>query len=577
MAERIPRAVPGELSGAARGAALAAPPAEGTTSNIAATLVDAAARHPDADAVRVVSTRGRATRVSAVSFAHLDARSNALASGLARRGLERGDRVCVFVRPGADLIVVSFALFKLGAVPVLIDPGMGRVNVARCVERMAPRGLVGVPAAHLVRRLHARAFGSVELAVTVGPRMPGGGPTLARLEAEGSRAPVLARLNDQDPAAILFTSGSTGPPKGVRYTHGMFQAQVRALKDCYGFEPGEVDAACFPLFALFSPALGMTCAFPELDASHPARCDPARIVAAIEATGATSSFGSPAIWRRVVPWCVEHGVVLGGLRRVLVAGAPVPPELIEDFLRILPPDADVHTPYGATEALPVSTISGREILSTASEGLELGLGTCVGMPAPGIEVRLIRIDDEPIAEWGNLREVPDGEPGEVCVSGAVVTREYAFEPGATAAAKSRDGERIWHRMGDVGTRTADGRLWFGGRKAHRIETPAGLVMPVAAETAINVHPSVRRSALVGVGPRGEERPVLVIEPASGRAPRGAAARDSLRSELLALARRRPASAVATDVLFHRGFPVDVRHNAKIDREALKRWAETRRP
>ncbi|MAF66175.1 MAG: hypothetical protein CMJ84_11030 [Planctomycetes bacterium] len=580
MVERIPRFSHGELSGAA---GTLAPPVR--NANIAGTLVEAAAARPDADAVRTVRTRGRtrertrgrarAARVSAITFAELDERSNALAGGLARRGLERGQRVCVFVRPGPDLVACAFALFKLGAVPVLIDPGMGRANVARCVERMAPRALIGVPAAHLLRRLYPRAFRTVELVFTAGVPTPGGGPTLARLASDGDRSPLLAGLEADAPAAILFTSGSTGPPKGVAYTHGMFQAQVRALRSCYGFEPGEVDAACFPLFALFSPALGMTCAFCELDPSHPARCDPERIVAAIEATGATSSFGSPAIWRRVVPWCAERGIVLDGLRRVLVAGAPIPPELIAAFHRILPAGADVHTPYGATESLPVSTISGHEILESAEFGLAHGLGTCVGRPAAGIDVRLIPLCDEPIAEWGDLREVPDGEPGEMCVSGPVVTREYAFDPAATAAAKIRDGKRFWHRMGDVGRRTADGRLWFLGRKAHRIETRAGLVLPVPGEVVLNGHVAVGRSALVGVGAHGDERAVFVVEPADPRAVRGDAARSALRTELLALAGTRAASAVASEVLFHTGFPVDVRHNAKIDREALKRWAEER--
>jgi acyl-CoA synthetase (AMP-forming)/AMP-acid ligase II len=527
--------------------------------------------------VLTVRTRGRArvARVRAVTFAELDERTGALASGLARHGLGPGDRVCVFVRPGTDLVACAFALFKLGAVPVLIDPGMGRANVAGCVEKVAPRALIGVPAAHLLRRLHSRAFASVELAFTAGPPTPGGGPTLARLAAAGDGGREVAELAEDAPAAILFTSGSTGPPKGVLYTHGMFQAQVRALRAAYGFEPGEVDAACFPLFALFSPALGMTCAFCEVDPSRPARCDPARIVAAIEATGATSSFGSPAIWRRVVPWCAERGLVLGGLRRVLVAGAPVPPKLVAAFHAVLPAGADVHTPYGATESLPVSSISGREILASVETGLAEGLGTCVGRPVEGIDVRLIPIDDEAIPHWGDLAEVSDPEPGEVCVRGAVVTREYAEDPRATSAAKIRDGEGFWHRMGDIGIRTADGRLWFCGRKAHRIETPGGLVLPVPGEVVLNAHEAVGRSALVGIGPPGGERCAFVVEHAEGRAPRGAAARDALRAELVALARTRPASAHAGELLFHPGFPVDVRHNAKIDREALKRWAEER--
>jgi olefin beta-lactone synthetase len=543
--------------------------------NIAQFLPEFAALEPERDAVRIASGKGTGFSLRGITYAELETRSNRIARGLVERGLEPGDRVCLFVRPGIDLIAITFALLKVGAVPVLIDPGMGRRSLLACVERMKPKAFIGIALAHALKRVFPAAFQTVELSVTVGRRWIFGGVPLDELLSSDD-SPFLHDTARDDEAAILFTSGSTGPPKGVTYTHGIFYAQILALRELYSFEPGEIDAACFPLFALFSPALRLTCVFPELDPSQPARCDPERIVEAILRTGATTTFGSPAIWRRVVPWCLERGVTLPSLKRVLIAGAPIPPFLVEGFEKILAEGADVHTPYGATESLPVSSISGREILGPARALTESGAGTCVGRPAPGIDLRLIEITDAAIPHWKDAREVPQGEPGEICVRGPVVTHEYKFQEEPTALSKivGEEGD-LYHRMGDIGHLDEEGFLWFGGRKAHRLETERGLLMPVGIENIFNPHPRVHRTALVGIGERGRERPVLVIEAAEGERPRSSRAREEFRSDLRSFASRHEAAGVVTEILFHPAFPVDVRHNAKIHREELKRWAEAK--
>lgn len=543
--------------------------------NIASLLPEQAARAPQQPAVRVARGRGARFRLEGVSYAELEARSSRVARALRERGLSPGDRACLFVRPGVELIALSFALLKAGVVPVLIDPGMGRRNLLRCVERMQPRAFLGIPLAHAIRRVFPRAFRSVEHSVVVGGRWPLSGVALEELLRGVDDAPYVEDTGRDDEAAILFTSGSTGPPKGVIYTHGNFLAQVLALKRLYDFAPGEVDAACFPLFALFSPGLELSCVFPELDPSRPASCDPARIVEALARSEATSTFGSPAIWRRVVPWCVEHGVRLPHLRRVLIAGAPVPPALVEGFHRVLVGDADVHTPYGATESLPVSSISGREILELHRARRGSLAGTCVGRPAPGVELEVMRITDEPVERWSEELRVAPGEPGELVVRGPVVTRGYKFQEDPTRAAKLDAGPAVRHRIGDVVRVDAEGRLWFQGRKSHRLETEAGLVMPVPVEVVFNELEGVHRTALVGVGERGRQRAVLVVECEPGARPRGARRRAELVRRLEARAAEVPDLPPIAAYLFHPGFPVDVRHNAKIHREELARWAEER--
>jgi acyl-CoA synthetase (AMP-forming)/AMP-acid ligase II len=545
------------------------PEATSAPVNVAAYLPAVARRQPSGTAVVAPDGRGGWSRTS---WAELDARSDAIAHGLSRAGLVRGDRTCLFVRPSADWVALVYALYKLAAVPVLIDPGMGRKSLVSCVQRMRPRGFIGIPLAHALRLASPRAFASVEVAVTVGRPKLWSGSTLETLTRGIDEPFEVARTDPDEKAAILFTSGSTGPPKGVAYTHGMFAAQVEALHALYGMQPGDVDLACFPLFALFGAALELESVLPDMDFSKPAQCDPARIAAALNEHDVVQTFGSPAIWRRVVPWCRERGLTFPKLERLMIAGAPVSPRLIEDCLSVLAKHGDVHTPYGATESLPVSSINGRTILEHFKDRTEKGAGNCVGKPAPGVDVRLIEITDAPLSSWSEVRLVAPGEAGEICVRGPVVTREYELDPEATAAAKIQDGDTVWHRIGDVGRFDDDGWLWFQGRKSHRLETEKGLVLPVGIENVFNLQEHVRRSALVGVGPRGRERPVLVVETEPGT-PKSPRLRAKLKTDILRAGLWFPQCGIVEDVLYRDALPVDVRHNAKIKRGELKVWAE----
>ncbi len=520
--------------------------------NVARWLADAAVARPGSDAI--IAPAGNGWR--RLTFREVDTWTDALAAGFTAHGIGRGERTLLLVRAGVDLIAVTYALFKAGAVPVLIDPGMGRAGFLRCVAELAPSSFVGIPLGHVARLLNPTAFASVRRHVTVGTRWFWGGPTLDTLAAAGAGASGIVDCADTEEAAILFTSGSTGPAKGVLYTHGNFNAQVRALKASYAFAPGEVDCAAFPLFSLFDNALEMTSVIPDLDPSKPGTCDPAKVARALTEHRCTTAFGSPAIWRRVAPWAIEHGVQFPGLRRVLIAGASVPPSLISQLQQILP-DGDVGTPYGATESLPVSTLFGREVIAETAALTIAGAGTCVGYPAPGITVRILAITDDPLPTMADARALPDGEVGEITVAGDVVTRSYARRPDADAAAKIVDGERVWHRIGDLGYRDTKGRLWFCGRKTERLETAAGPLYTDRVEGRLAPLVPARRIALVGAGPRGQEVPVLVIEGPPDEALRAAMA----------------AEGTVGRVEFHPAFPVDVRHNAKINRIELKRWVE----
>jgi acyl-CoA synthetase (AMP-forming)/AMP-acid ligase II len=554
--------------------------------NIAARLTEMARQNPSAPAVLIPARRDRPghARHAQISYGRLDEISDEIAVGLRAIGVEPGARAVMMVPPGPDLFALVFAVFKAGIVPVLIDPGIGVRNFGQCCREAAPEVFIGIPKVILASRLLGWGRETLRRRIVVASGRPllSGAISLDVVRQEGRKHweqghrqdPQTDPVPPDDPAAILFTSGSTGPPKGAIYTHRILNAQVDIIRDLFDIEPGEVDLCTFPLFALFAPALGISSIVPEMDPTRPARANPARIVGPIDDFNATNFFGSPALLRQLVRGDAASQFKLPTLRRVVSAGAPVPAKIIERMAGRLEPPAQVHTVYGATEALPVASIGSDEILGETRHATDQGRGVCVGRPVPGIEVRIIRISDEPIPEWSDELLVPDGTIGEIAVSGPVVTRAYINRPEATKLAKIADPARslLYHRMGDLGYFDDRGRIWFCGRKSHRVVLPDETLYTIPCEAIFNTHPEVYRSALVGVKRPGETQPVICIEPA-GRLSRGE--QERIRGELLERGAEFPHTRRIRTILFHPSFPVDIRHNSKIFREKLAVWAGRR--
>jgi acyl-coenzyme A synthetase/AMP-(fatty) acid ligase len=509
------------------------------------------------------------------TYRELDGESNRLAKGLQAIGLKQGMRTVLMVPPSLEFYALTFALFKLGAVVILIDPGMGVRNLGACLAEAEPEAFIGISKAHLARRLLGWNRRTIRLCVTLGRRLLWAGWTLdqVRKQGDGAGAMVAATRSDEM-AAILFTSGSTGVAKGVVYTHGIFAAQVELLRRTYDIQPGEVDLPTFPLFGLFGPALGMTAVIPPMDATRPAQVDPKMILETIKHFQVTNLFGSPALLRRVSSQDSPEAC-LPSLRRVISAGAPVPAVAIASFCRLLSKTTQVHTPFGATEALPVSTIGSDEILGNTAALTAQGKGTCVGRPVEGMTVKIIRISDDVIPQWNDDLKLANEEIGEIVVQGPVVTRSYYNRPDLTAWAKIEDPSRgsFWHRMGDVGYLDAGGRVWFCGRKSQRVRTQSNTLFTIPCEGVFNSHPNVFRSALVGVNRNAIVEPVLCVEKENGTVK----PEEQLRQELLQLGGRHAHTAAIRHILFHPSFPVDIRHNAKIFREKLAVWAARRLP
>jgi olefin beta-lactone synthetase len=538
------------------------------SANIARFLPQMAAQLPDTPALKIPRGRTADGRIDylVLSFAELDAEVDAWVERLSSKGVHPGDRVLLMVRQGLPLIAAAFALFKHGAVPIVIDPGMGLKSFLSCVKRSRPAALLGIPLAQAVSHVFRPAFSSVQT------RIWASGSPLARLspieKSKSLRRTAPCVRPPDELAAILFTSGSTGAPKGVCYEHGMFQAQVEVIRATYDIRPGEVDLPMLPIFALFNPALGMTTVVPEIDPSRPAAVDPAKIVQAIQQEGVTNSFGSPTLWNKIASYCSERGTTLPSLKRVLCAGAPVPRHLWERSRQMLP-HGKLHSPYGATEALPVSTIAANEVPIDSIQG------ACVGRPVDGVEVRVIEISEGPIQSMAQMATLPPGRVGEIIVRGPAVTKTYDQLADATRAAKIEDAGRVWHRMGDCGFIDSEGRIWFCGRKVERVVTAAGTLFTEPCEQVFRSHPAVERCALVGLGAPGAQEPALVVEL---RKVRGTG-RDSsaLARELRELGRKHQHTSGIRKFFIHPSLPVDVRHNAKIHRLALAKWAAARSP
>lgn len=531
--------------------------------NIAQTLASVAAKYPERTGLIVPSAK----KDFAWTFRDLIENASFFANVLVEGGVKKGDRVILMVRPSMEFVCLTFALFQIGAVVILIDPGMGYKNLLQCIGSTQPDIFIGIPKALLFRHLFRKPFKTVRLSFCLGRVCRPLAKSLASCVTDTPHSFTAVNADRDELAAIIFTTGSTGPPKGVQYTHGIFSAQLQHISNYYRITSYDRDQPAFPLFALFSTALGACAVIPDMDPTRPAQVDPQKFIHSIQKHHVTYSFGSPAIWNVVSRYCLENNIKLG-LKKVLMAGAPVSGELIERVQKIIAPDGEIHTPYGATESLPIASITGSEILADTWQQSRKGKGTCVGTALPGIDIRIMLPQDSAVRSFQDVELLDPYTIGEIIVKGDVVTRAYDNNDSENKLAKIPDGALFWHRMGDMGYLDDEYRLWFCGRKAHRVITKNEILYTICCEAIFNEHPQVFRSALVGIGPKNNKIPVLIVEPYDK-----ISNTSRLFSELASLAGANPLTKNINRFLTHPSFPVDIRHNAKIFREKLAVWAE----
>ncbi|WP_405997233.1 fatty acid CoA ligase family protein [Streptomyces sp. NBC_00829] len=541
---------------------------------LAELLARHAARTPDKAAVihpdGRKDTAGRPGYTS-VGYAEFAADVAACAAGLQEHGIGRGTRTALLVTPGADLLTLVFALLHVGAVPVVVDPGMGLGRMLDCIRRVGVQAFIGVPAAHLLRRLRPRAFAGVQSVIKVGG---GKGNGLAELTALGAGRPPLPALESgpDDLALIGYTTGSTGPAKPVEITVGMLLGMAHGVEEGHFTADMTSTLVTLPLMGVFDLAAGRTVVVPKMNMGRVGSADPALITDAVQRFGVNAMFASPALLGPLSAHLAQTGTPVTSLRMIVSGGAPVSPRLMSALRAVLPDEARVFSTYGSTEALPIALVESREAMAGPADGPADGLGVCVGRPAPGTSVATIGISDGPVPHWTPELAVPAGELGEIVVSGPAVSPRYFQSPRADEEHKIQDGERRWHRTGDVGWIDGKGRIWFCGRKSHRVRTASGDLHTVRCEGIFNSHPLVKRTALVGFGPHGEQRPVLCVELAPGT---DLGQWPLIESELREAGADNPVTKAIEDFLPHPALPVDIRHNAKIRRELLAGWAEDR--
>ena len=535
----------------------------------------------DGRAVVEMATDGTVARF--LTWKQLAADVDHLAAGLATAGVGPGSRVSLMVPPGVDLTVALYACLRLGAVVVVADAGLGTKGLSRAVKGATPDVLIGIDKALAA----ARALGWAARRISVGELTPrrrrllGVETSLAALARAGSaRAGASGKAatslpGPDSPAAVLFTSGSTGPAKGVLYTHRQLAAMRDTVAQTFGIRPGQRLVAGFAPFALLGPALGAVSVTPAMDVTAPRTLTARALADAAAAIDATVVFASPAALRNVVATrgglTPDGTAALGRIDLLLSAGAPVPEALLGE-VRQLVPRASLHTPYGMTEALPVTDISLDQIQAAAVDAAAgtmtgAGNGVCVGWPVHGARVAVIPLAADGTAA-GSVPVTDAGITGEILICAPHVKDAYD-RLWLTQALSS--GPTGWHRTGDVGHFDAQGRLWVEGRLAHVVTAPGGVVTPVGPEQAIEGVDEVRMAAVVGVGPAGTQAVAAVVETVPP-APKAGLAGAELAGKVRAAARSAGVSVAA--VLVVPAQPTDIRHNAKIDRTRLSRWASS---
>jgi acyl-CoA synthetase (AMP-forming)/AMP-acid ligase II len=570
--------------GSAMQPANAAVQEERTVHAVYAGFLRMAARFPQHHAVVVPrwvrdSINDATVHYSQVTYAELARRVYQYQRGLNKLGLAPGDRVLMLVTPGTDFLALALAVMGRGAAPVFVDPGIGFDRLVRCIQDCAPHAFIGSPRAHLLRLVKRRIFKNMKFNLTVSEWPIGGRTTLGYLKRFSS-APVdpvslpVSRegSRSRDVAMVAFTSGATGTPKGVVFTNGMLEEQIGILGSVFGQRAESLDMPLLPIFSLYNVALGVGSVFVPLPPGRPLDHDPERVCRALSDLSVESCFGSPALWTKLGEYCVRAKLVLPKLRRVFMAGAPVSKSVLDVVKRAVP-NGESYTPYGATEALPITLISGTELLTEPRTPAVTGdLGVLVGKPLPGIELKIIEHSEKPIRNLTDARVVSEPRKiGEIIVRAKNVSPEYLHRPDANLKGKIADAGTVWHRMGDLGYLDERGSLYFCGRGVHSVFCEKGTFHSGPVEDLFNEHPKVRRSALVRVAAGTE--PGVVIEPEPDCWPESDEDRARFIEELRTLAQTSPLTSPIEKFWFHRSLPVDPRHNAKIFRDQLSVWVD----
>lgn len=503
-------------------------------------------------------------RYARYSYQQISTDAESVAVGLREMGIGERTRTVFMAPPSYEGCVIYLALTRVGATVVMIDPSVGLRNVGERLRRIRPEVFVGIPLTHIARVVFGWGPRLIDKAIVVGEGsyFPGA-RTVASLRREAPAEPKRAEVGPDDPMTVLYTTGSTGPAKPALYTHRNFCGVFRIVHESWGFDRSEepaVDMAVFPAFFIVGLSAGGTVVVPPINFARetPATTNSGAVLEVINECGVRSLFGSPVLLENLAIHAEKHGIETPSLEVVIGGGAPITGPAMARMKKMIP-HGEVYANYGATEALPSTAHSARETLEDTWAKTVAGGGICVGRPFSGVELQIAKIQDGAATDFEAL---PQGEIGEILVRSPHISAAYFDDPESTR--KNKIGP--WHRIGDAGYLDEQGRLWVVGRVGQRVRGANGPLFSLLCEPIFDAHPKVRRSGLVGVPDGQHERAVICVETEAG------VDRPTLRKELLALAGRHAVSKKINEVLFIERLPVDPRHNSKIERPKLARWA-----
>lgn len=536
-------------------------------------LRKAARHHPykKALATPVGMDKSYRTTFSTLSFGMLDRESDTIAHELEHAGVQKGMRAVVMLDPGPDYLSCTYALLKLGAVPVITSPGLSRKSFLECMAHASVDVFIGAPGHHLFRLMNRSAFESVSIPITVGKRLFWGGHKITIDGNESLSPETQEAMKEDDDALIFFTPGVTGQPKGIHHTQSSLAALSTTIGRLLAASPDDLHMVIHPLILVLSPALGVSALMPDVDLNYLLEADMGHITDLIQKEGVTHMMASPSLLSMIGDHLAGKDTMLSSLKKLIVHGTHVIPEFLTDFLPCVNENTDIMLAYGTAETFPVSILDLREMIEETKHLSERGFGACVGRPVDECDVALISRSDDAISHLYQDMILQTGDVGEILVRGAHGSTMYVDNPRADAYAKIKDDrERIWHRTGDLAWRDKKGRLWFCGRKSHTVNTNEGPLFTISCETIFNMHPDVHRSALVGIGSPSAQTPLMFVELDKKCSKKR---KNEIHGELLELAKSNEATHPVDTILFYDTFPVDGYHFSKILREELAAYGE----
>jgi acyl-CoA synthetase (AMP-forming)/AMP-acid ligase II len=500
-----------------------------------------------------------------ISYRDFGLRIRHFAQGLLDLGIQKGDRVIIFLPMGLDMYTAMFAVQRIGAIAVFLDSWARANHLGASADCVDPKAMISFkPAFDLVAQVPE--FSKMPLKILWGAG-EGFEHRFDKLLATSGEAPIAA-VESEFTALITFTTGSSGTPKGANRTHRFLSAQHEALNGVIPYTPADRDLPAFPIFSLNNLAAGVTTVLPALDLARPSERDPAMLISQIVTQGVSCATLSPSMLVGVAKHCHATSTQMSGLRRVVTGGAPISKDDVASFVEIAP-NAELWVLYGSTEVEPMAHIEGHAWLaqkpkSSDPEILEEGVN--VGHIDSSLDYKFIKIRKDGIdlkeTPWSEI-ELPKGEIGEFIVSGDHVCRDYYNNPGAFFKAKimGEDG-RVWHRTGDLAYLDDEGHLWMVGRIHNAIERGGKYHFPVRPEVLLKRMEFTAQAAYLGLPDASlTEKTAVALKLREG------ASQEQVVAEVKRVFAKN--QIPVDEIHLVESIPMDPRHHSKVEYTALK--------